>query len=104
TVTAGGVGHALLEPYLLQQQSCGKLRPVSDPTPTVACAGAIGLVEPFLVSYYGNGEALSIADPVDTVTTKDRFGLVQPSVEIDGERYLVDIKFRMLQPHELAAA
>ena len=25
-------------------------------------------------------------------------------VEIDGERYALDIRFRMLQPHELSAA
>ncbi len=27
-----------------------------------------------------------------------------PVVEIEGERYLLDIRFRMLKPHELAAA
>jgi DNA (cytosine-5)-methyltransferase 1 len=27
-----------------------------------------------------------------------------PTVEVDGERYLLDIRFRMLKPHELAAA
>jgi DNA (cytosine-5)-methyltransferase 1 len=33
---------------------------------------------------------------MDTITAKDRFALVQP------ER--LDVRFRMLQPHELAAA
>lgn len=103
-VTCSGAHHALVEPFLLPQQSGGQLRPVSDPAPTVSCAGAIGLVEPYLVSYYGNGEALSADDPLDTVTTKDRFGLVQPMVTMDGKRYKVDIKFRMLQPQELAGA
>lgn len=37
---------------------------------------------------------------VDTVTSRDRFGLVQPV--INGR--VLDIRFRMLQPHELAAA
>lgn len=50
---------------------------------------------PFLISYYGNGDALSIDDPLDTVTTKDRFALVVPGPYIC---------YRMLQPHELAAA
>jgi DNA (cytosine-5)-methyltransferase 1 len=27
-----------------------------------------------------------------------------PTVEIDGEKYLLDIRFRMLKSHELAAA
>jgi len=129
---------ALCEPGLLPQQSAGVLRPVSDPAPTVAAAGAIALVEPFIVpidhtggngnpscsldrplstvttenrhavvmpfltEYYGNGGAESVDEPLNTVTTKQRFGLVM--VEINGQRFVVDIRFRMLQPHELAAA
>jgi DNA (cytosine-5)-methyltransferase 1 len=60
------------------------------------------LVMPFLTEYYGNGGAESIDDPLNTVTTKQRFGLVM--VEVDGARYVVDIRFRMLEPHELAGA
>jgi DNA (cytosine-5)-methyltransferase 1 len=37
-----------------------------------------------------------VNEPLDTVTSKDRFALVQPQG--------MDIRFRMLQPHELAAA
>lgn len=95
---------ALIEPYLLGQQTCSALRPISEPAPTVSTAGAIALVEPFLVSFYGNGQPHNIDDPAPTVTCKDRFGLVKPVVEIDGNRYLLDIRFRMLQPHELALA
>ncbi|MFT3992421.1 MAG: DNA cytosine methyltransferase [Luteolibacter sp.] len=95
---------ALIEPHLLPQQSDGRLRPVSEPTPTVSTAGAIALVEPFLVSFYGNGQPHDLADPTPTVTCKDRFGLVRPVVELNGSRYLLDIRFRMLQPHELALA
>lgn len=95
---------ALIEPCLMGQQSGAALRPISEPAPTVSTAGAIALVEPFLVSYYGTGGARSIHAPLDTVTTKDRLGLVRPVVEIEGNRYLLDIRFRMLQPHELAAA
>ena len=95
---------ALVEPALLPQQSDGSLRPVSEPVPTVATAGAIGLVEPFLIEYYGNGTPNSVKDPLPTVTCNDRHALVRPVVVIDGERYLLDIRFRMLQPHELARA
>jgi DNA (cytosine-5)-methyltransferase 1 len=77
---------------------------VGEPLPTVASAGAIGLIEPFIVEYYGTGGASGIDEPVATVTTKDRFGLVRPTLLIKGKRYLLDIGFRMLQPHELAAA
>lgn len=90
---------ALVEPMLLGQQSGAVGRPVSEPAPTVATRGAIALIEPFLVAFYGEGSGKggrSIGMPLDTVTTRDRFGLVTGSV--------VDILFRMLQPHELAAA
>jgi DNA (cytosine-5)-methyltransferase 1 len=104
TVVAGNPEWCLCEPALLPQQSDGTLRPVSQPCPTVATAGAIGLVEPFLVSYYGTGGAQSIEEPLDTVTTKHRHALVRPVVEIKGQRYQLDIRFRMLQPRELAQA
>lgn len=95
---------ALVQPHLLPQQSDGRLRPVSEPVPTVSTAGAIALVEPFLVSFYGNGQPHDIDEPAPTVTCKDRFGLVRPVIEIEGHQYLLDIRFRMLQPHELALA
>jgi len=98
------VTRALVQPCLLPQQSDGRLRPISEPAPTVSTAGAIALVEPFLVSFYGNGQAHDIGEPAPTVTCKDRFGLVRPIIEIDGNQYLLDIRFRMLQPHELALA
>jgi len=90
-------------------------------------------VEKALVtSYYGASKTpQSTADPLPTVTTKDRFGIVVPithaggldrSLDVNaspvptittanrGELALVegdtefDILFRMLEPHELAAA
>ncbi|MGE0450870.1 MAG: DNA cytosine methyltransferase [Vicinamibacterales bacterium] len=100
TVTGANRGElALLEPFLLGQQSGAEGRAVSDPMPTVATKGAISLIEPFLVNFYGSGSGLipqSVGRPLPTVTTKDRFGLVQPAH--------LDITFRMLRPHELAAA
>lgn len=167
---------AVCEPALLPQQSAGVLRPVSEPAPTIATAGAVALVqpfilphegvhkgnaarsldkplqtvtathgggkliqpfivsidhtggngkyvrstetplsavttenrhavvEPFLICYNRTGNATGVSEPVKSITTKERFGLVRPVVEIDGERYLLDIHFRMLQPHELAQA
>jgi DNA (cytosine-5)-methyltransferase 1 len=96
---------ALCEPSLLPQQSGGALRSVESPSPTVSTDGAIGLVEPFLIKFYGNETSgQSIDSPLDTVTTKDRHALVRPIVVINGEKYQLDIRFRMLQPHELAGA
>lgn len=97
TITCANRGEfALVEPFVLQQQSGGVARPVTEPMPTLATRGAVSLVEPFLVRYQGTGGAESIDRPVSTITTRDRLGLVQPA--------LLDVRFRMLQPHELAAA
>jgi DNA (cytosine-5)-methyltransferase 1 len=139
TISAGGTHVGLVEPMLVPQHGGDVARPVSQPSPTVATKGAIGLIEPyliqvnhdggnrvrstsdplptvcgrrgemaliepFLVKYYATGSAQSVDDPLDTVTTKPRFGLVRPEVIIEGERYVLDILFRMLQPHELAGA
>lgn len=60
-----------------------------------------GLVHAFLVTYYGQGVATPLGEPLETITSKPRFGLVT----IHGEEYqIVDIGFRMLQPHELYLA
>lgn len=95
---------ALIEPCLLPQQSDGRLRPVSEPAPTVAAAGSIALVEPYLVEYYGNGGTSPVGEPVPTVTAKARFALALPEITIEGQRYRLDIRFRMLTVRELARA
>jgi DNA (cytosine-5)-methyltransferase 1 len=103
-VTTSGAHHALIQPCLLGQQSGAALRPVNQPAPTVSTAGAIALIDPFLIKYYGTAGPQSVDAPLATVTTKDRMALALPIVEIQGTRYLLDIRFRMLQPHELALA
>lgn len=120
--------------FLLGQQTDAALRPVSEPVPTIAAAGAIAkvdvdpyivnmkgqsdarsiddptftqtrnqhqyLAEPYLIKFYGNGEGSeSIDSPLPTVTAKDRFALCIPTLGI-----ALDIRFRMLQPRELAGA
>lgn len=85
-------GGAMGVAYLLPQQSDGRLRPASEPAPTVAAAGAIALV----VEHYGNGQARLASEPLPTVTCKGKFALVRADSR--------GIGFRMLQPHELAAA
>ncbi len=102
---------ALIEPFIVMlngtkdDQLNRSQRPVSEPMPTVTGSGHFGLVEPFLVEYYGTGTVASIDEPLKTQTGKDRFGLVEPIMEDkEGRRYYMDILFRMLKPHELAAA
>jgi DNA (cytosine-5)-methyltransferase 1 len=86
----------LIEPLFVPQHSGGEVRPISGPLSTVATKGAIGLVEPLIMEYYGNGVCQPVSKPIPPVTTKDRFALITPEN--------VRIGFRMLKPHELAAA
>lgn len=119
------------EAQLLGQQSCAAARPVSEPAPTIATAGAVALIDPYVVKFYGTANAISVDEPLDTVTVKDRFALVEAiierwqeeakadvkvraadgppqkltiTLEVNGERYLVRFRWRMLQPHELKLA
>jgi len=96
---------ALCQPYIVAlnhgQDDCRSYS-LDAPMPTITSVDAWGLVEPFLVRYNGTGAAVSVDEPMPTLTAKDRFGLVIPLT--DGGQAVVDIRFRMLQPHELAAA
>jgi DNA (cytosine-5)-methyltransferase 1 len=104
TVTGGRRGEmALIQPFIVpfrgeRDGQEPRAHSVDSPMPTVTTINGAGLCEPFLVPYYGTGVADRVSDPLSTITTKDRLGLVQP----DGAH--LDIRFRMLQPHELAAA
>lgn len=102
TIVAGGAV-SLVEPFISVQRNNNTPKSLDEPVPALCTGGHIALVEPFLTRYYGSGsglEAASVDRPLDTVTAKARFGLCQPVV--DG--YVLDIRFRMLQPHELSAA
>jgi DNA (cytosine-5)-methyltransferase 1 len=90
----------LVQPFILQQQSGGVPRSTEKPLPSIAAKGAQALVQPFLVKYNRTGRANSIEKPLPTVTAVDRLGLVQPQAQ----GVVVDILFRMLEPHELARA
>jgi DNA (cytosine-5)-methyltransferase 1 len=102
-VTSHGAG-ALIEPFIVppRHMNEGTIDSIDQPLRTVTAASGhvFGLVEPFLLKYNGTGGPRSVDEPLDTQPTKDRFGLVT------GEHagYVLDIRFRMLQPHELAAA
>lgn len=107
TITAmGGRCFGLAEPFLVpfygeRDGQIPRTHGVDQPLPTLPCSPKFGVVEPYLTKYNRTATgAYSVDEPLDTVTARDRFGLVQPVV--DG--YVLDIHFRMLQPHELAAA
>jgi DNA (cytosine-5)-methyltransferase 1 len=86
----------LIEPLFIPQHSCGEVRPTTGPLSTIATKGAIGLVEPLIMEYYGQGVCHPVSRPLPVVPTKDRFALITPEN--------IRIGFRMLKPHELAAA
>lgn len=105
TVLGASVGLGVVEPFIVpnfgeRDGQAPRCHSVADPLPAVTSHGAGAIVEPFLTSYYGTSTVSSIEAPVPTVTTRDRFGLVQPV--INGRA--LDIRFRMLEPRELAAA
>jgi DNA (cytosine-5)-methyltransferase 1 len=106
TIATDGA-QAVVEPFLVpfygeRQGQNPRTHSVDEPLPVVPASGdgKFGLVEPHLTKYYGTGRPSSVNEPVPTVTTKDRLGLVMPVIH----GRALDIRFRMLQPHELAAA
>ena len=106
TVTAKNSDGHLVTPYLVPYKSeregqAPRTHGIDDPYPTVTATGSDPYVtQPFLVEYYGNSDEQPIDEPLPTVTTKDRHALVVPDLFPWG----LDIRYRMLQPQELAAA
>lgn len=119
--TAGAISliEPTVEPFLVppahgeRLRETPRTRDVRRPLPTVTSHGAGAIVEPFVTPYYGSTKVgKTVNEPLDTVTTKSRFGLVEPVVdseggrlvEVNGQLYRLDIRFRMLKNHELARA
>jgi hypothetical protein len=96
----GMYGVVETEPFVVNMKGKSNARSIDDPLSHRPTSKHQYLAEPYIVKFYGNGDgAESIDDPLSTVTGKDRFALCIPSLGI-----ALDIRFRMLQPHELAAA
>jgi DNA (cytosine-5)-methyltransferase 1 len=108
TVTADGhqnLVQGILVPHFGEREGQEpRTHAVDARAATVTTQGRISLAEPFLIKFYRSGTIQSTQEPFCTLTTNARFGLAQPVVEVKGERYLLDVRFRMLQPHELAGA
>lgn len=117
----------LISPYLVEfhggKDSDKRVRSTETPLPTADTSNRFGLAQPFLIQFFGerNGQeprTRSVDLPMWTVTAQGRIGLTQTDLETSNEVLLfskdgeligeiigkLDIKFRMLQPHELAAA
>jgi DNA (cytosine-5)-methyltransferase 1 len=106
TVTAKNHDGHLVTPYLVpfygeRDGQAPRTQDVDEPLPTIPASKVpAGVCRPYLVQYYGQSDARSLEEPLPTVTTRDRFALVLPEHYPWG----LDIRFRMLQPRELAAA
>jgi DNA (cytosine-5)-methyltransferase 1 len=101
TLSTTSRGIKLVQPFIVplnHGKDDKRSHSIDNPMPALTTVDAWGLIEPYLVKFYGNGSVQSVREPLHTIRTKDSFGLVQP-----GETAL-DIRFRMLQPHELARA
>lgn len=100
----------LVEPYLVSFHGGNghekRTHSVDHPLPTQDTSNRYGVAEPYLVEFYGNSDAQSVNKPLPTQPTKDKFGLATPLAfrGEDGQVYLLDIRFRMLTPKELARA
>jgi DNA (cytosine-5)-methyltransferase 1 len=84
TVSAGGIHHAVCEPFVIGQQSGAAPRSVNEPLPTIAGAGAIALCEPFIVqiAHQGGDRVRSIEEPLPTIPAGHRgeLALCEPFV------------------------
>jgi DNA (cytosine-5)-methyltransferase 1 len=102
----GGGKFGVVEPFIVDAafgrgDDTRRTRSVDEPVGTIPGSNRFALAEPFLTKYNRTAVgAYSVDEPIDTISTRDRFGLVQPVIN----GYVLDIHFRMLQPHELAAA
>ncbi len=122
----GSNNHALVEPLVEPfvigaggPEYSGAARSTSQPLKTVMCKDTKAVIEPVIVKYYGSGIAKPVSQTLDAVTTTERFGLAEPILEhltaavkagrkplleINGQTYVLDILFRMLNWHELSQA
>lgn len=91
----------IAEPFLTKyNRTATGAYSVEEPLDTVSTRDRFGVVEPFIVPNNTNNVPKSVDEPLSTVTGANRLALVQPVIS----GYVLDIRFRMLQPHELAAA
>ena len=113
--------HYLAEPHMIRFDHGGP-RPaysLDEPVRTITTKCGLGIVEAdareFIVPYYGTGVPDPVDEPLATVTARARFALAQtevmpaydpelPTIQIGDQLYQLDIRFRMLAKHELAAA
>lgn len=114
TVTASGNHHGMALPPLITRQNSGhpqsRTTSAVEPVRTVTANGRQSVVfappaeQLLLVPYYGTATSAKPAtEPVGTLPTRDRYALAHTDLAAAGIE-LDDVRFRMLEPHEIAAA
>jgi DNA (cytosine-5)-methyltransferase 1 len=90
------------EPILINLSHGQRVHDMDKPVPVITTAkgGELAVAEPIITSYYGTVNVSPVSAPLRTATAKSRFGLAMPVIN----GMTLDIRFRMLQPHELAMA
>jgi DNA (cytosine-5)-methyltransferase 1 len=101
--TAKGGEFAIVMP-VTHHDGSDRVRDAGEPLPTVTGANRGELA--FIAAQFGEREGQAprvhdIAEPAPTICATGRVNLVEP-VAVEGRQF--DILFRMLEPHELAAA
>jgi DNA (cytosine-5)-methyltransferase 1 len=105
------------EPFLTMFYGSNDVRSVDRSCPTITASGnhiglcqplrtlitqpRFGLCEPFVIGQQSCAAPRTVDEPLPTIATAGAIALVEPEAD---ERGVLDIRFRMLQPHELAAA
>ncbi|MCX2179930.1 DNA cytosine methyltransferase [Streptomyces sp. SKN60] len=104
TVTTRNETGLALPPYMVELRGGGSShRAISAPLATVCASGnhhGIVTAPDLVVPYYSNGTARPAVQPLPTVTTVDRHGALYGGSVSSVE----ECRFRMLEPHEYAAA
>jgi DNA (cytosine-5)-methyltransferase 1 len=121
--------HALIEPFMVKCcHGGGELRRVitiDEPVPTLTCSNENMLIQPFISRFHGGKGSErrnhSIDEPIPVIDTSNRYAKIEGFITAIGQtsakdrsrsldeplstrEFALDIMFRMLQPHELAAA
>lgn len=107
---------AVCTPLVLGQQGGAACRPIDEPCPTIATAGAIRVATPIILDMSrpggrDNGHIRPADKPIQTLTTCDNVQVATAVIfdkavglpRLPDGRY-IDILLRMLKPSELAAA
>ena len=94
--------NALVTSHMIKFRGENAGHKTDEPVHTISAGGThLGEVRAFLIKYYNTNIGHNLNEPLQTITAKERFGLVT----IHGQEYqIVDIRMRMLQPHELFKA